>query len=218
MGVGNFHIADPDLFDTANFNRQIGATINTIGRKKVEVMRDMVLSFNPHANIEIYEKGLNEDNIDRFLTGVNIAIDAIDYFEIDTHLLYHKKIREHKIYAVMSGPIGFSATLHVFDPNGMSFMEFFGIDEDMKEIDKLKNYLKGMSPDSIHSEYLGKLPALDAVKKSVSSLSCSCFLTSAIIGAETIIILLGKRKPVIVPECFQIDLFLQKFHHTTKRC
>ena len=41
LGIGKFHIADHDRFELVNFNRQAGATVDTLGRPKVDVMADM---------------------------------------------------------------------------------------------------------------------------------------------------------------------------------
>src|SRR5262245_5822644 len=40
LGIGRFRIADPDCFELANFNRQHGATTQTLGRGKAEVMAE----------------------------------------------------------------------------------------------------------------------------------------------------------------------------------
>src|ERR1700689_1281247 len=41
LGIANFKIADLDSFETANFNRQIGATVSTLNHAKVEVLSRM---------------------------------------------------------------------------------------------------------------------------------------------------------------------------------
>ena len=41
LGVGAFHLADPDRFEMANLNRQAGASLSTLGRPKVEVLAAM---------------------------------------------------------------------------------------------------------------------------------------------------------------------------------
>ena len=41
LGVGKFNIADLDVFELANFNRQAGASLSHIGRTKVEVLREL---------------------------------------------------------------------------------------------------------------------------------------------------------------------------------
>ena len=43
LGIGRFRIADFDTFDIVNFNRQAGATMDTIGRPKIDVMAEMAL-------------------------------------------------------------------------------------------------------------------------------------------------------------------------------
>src|SRR5437016_2111135 len=47
LGIGSFHIADPDRFEPVNFNRQHGATIDTLGRRKATVMQRQARAINP---------------------------------------------------------------------------------------------------------------------------------------------------------------------------
>ena len=42
MGIGKFHIADADQFSIANFNRQYGANLSTVGKDKTKVMKAML--------------------------------------------------------------------------------------------------------------------------------------------------------------------------------
>src|SRR5437870_7814832 len=55
LGIGKFNIADFDRFDLANFNRQIGATMPTLGRSKVEVLATMAKEINPELEIQTFE-------------------------------------------------------------------------------------------------------------------------------------------------------------------
>ena len=52
-GVGSFVIVDDDKVCLTNINRQIIATRKTIGKYKVEVMRDRILEINPDAQVEM---------------------------------------------------------------------------------------------------------------------------------------------------------------------
>jgi len=49
LGIGRFRISDLDHFELANFNRQAGAGISTLGRPKVEVMAAMAREINPEC-------------------------------------------------------------------------------------------------------------------------------------------------------------------------
>lgn len=52
-GIGSFDLIDHDVVSVSNLNRQIIATTDTIGRQKVEVMRERILSINPEAQVNI---------------------------------------------------------------------------------------------------------------------------------------------------------------------
>src|SRR5581483_3773284 len=69
LGVANFKIADLDVFETANFNRQVGATVSTLGRSKVEVLAEMARDINPEATITTFSEGVTDANLDDFLAG-----------------------------------------------------------------------------------------------------------------------------------------------------
>jgi len=50
-GVGNLELVDHDTVSLSNLNRQIVALHSTIGKYKVDVMRDRILDINPDANV-----------------------------------------------------------------------------------------------------------------------------------------------------------------------
>ena len=43
MGIQHFHLADPDLFEVVNFNRQLGATMETVGCRKADVIAEVAV-------------------------------------------------------------------------------------------------------------------------------------------------------------------------------
>ncbi|HML38436.1 MAG TPA: tRNA threonylcarbamoyladenosine dehydratase [Bacillota bacterium] len=78
-GVGALDLFDDDKVCLTNINRQLIATQKTIGKKKVEVMRDRVLEINSGAKVEIHETFYGADNADEFDLGLyDYIIDAID--------------------------------------------------------------------------------------------------------------------------------------------
>ena len=80
LGIGAFSIADLDVFEFANFNRQVGATLQTVGRPKVEVLEDMALAINPEIQIRRFDAGVTLANIDDFLAGTDLFVDGLDFF------------------------------------------------------------------------------------------------------------------------------------------
>lgn len=78
-GVGRIHIVDKDVVDITNINRQIIATHDTVGRPKVEVMKERILSINPAAVVEAAECFYLPDRAAEFDFGAyDYVIDAID--------------------------------------------------------------------------------------------------------------------------------------------
>ena len=51
LGIGRFRIADFDAFDLANFNRQVGAGMSTLGQRKTDVLARMARDVNPEVEI-----------------------------------------------------------------------------------------------------------------------------------------------------------------------
>lgn len=78
-GVGNIAIIDDDKVCLTNINRQLIATRKTVGKNKVEVMRDRILEINPKVNVEIHQTFYTKDNADEFdLSKYTYVVDAID--------------------------------------------------------------------------------------------------------------------------------------------
>ncbi len=78
-GIGHIVLVDYDTYDITNINRQIGALHSTIGRYKVDVMKERILDINPNAIVETYQKidGEEADIIDSTFFYVVDAIDTI---------------------------------------------------------------------------------------------------------------------------------------------
>ncbi|MDD5935389.1 MAG: tRNA threonylcarbamoyladenosine dehydratase [Clostridiales bacterium] len=78
-GVGKFVLVDNDTVSITNINRQIIATHDTIGRKKVDVMKERVLSINPSAIVETYDCFFLPETEDQFdFSQYDYVVDAID--------------------------------------------------------------------------------------------------------------------------------------------
>ena len=56
-GVGTFDLIDDDKVCLTNLNRQIIATRKTVGKYKVEVMKERILDINPDAQVNIHQIG-----------------------------------------------------------------------------------------------------------------------------------------------------------------
>ena len=78
-GVGSFVIVDDDKVCLTNINRQIIATRKTIGKYKVEVMRDRILEINPDAKVEMRQCFDLPENAHEFdFSEYSYVVDAVD--------------------------------------------------------------------------------------------------------------------------------------------
>ncbi|WP_139902275.1 tRNA threonylcarbamoyladenosine dehydratase [Clostridium thermarum] len=78
-GVGKLVLIDDDTLCLTNINRQIHATMKTISKSKVEVMKERVLLINPKCEVTTFETFVTEDNISDIITeDTDYVIDAID--------------------------------------------------------------------------------------------------------------------------------------------
>lgn len=78
-GVGHFTIFDSDTVAESNLNRQIIATIETIGQNKTEAMKNRILSINPSAEIITHNVFYLPENADNFdLSAYSYIVDAVD--------------------------------------------------------------------------------------------------------------------------------------------
>lgn len=77
-GVHNFVLVDKDVVSISNINRQLIATYDTIGKAKVEVSKQRILSINPNAHIEAYEEFFLPGNSNILDNSITYIVDCID--------------------------------------------------------------------------------------------------------------------------------------------
>lgn len=78
-GVGAFDLIDNDTVALSNLNRQIIATQDTVGRDKVEVMRERILSINPDAIVNVHKCFYLPETAEQFdFTQYTYVVDAVD--------------------------------------------------------------------------------------------------------------------------------------------
>lgn len=88
VGVGHIILIDQDIISCSNLNRQIHATHQTIGKRKIDVMKQRILDINPQLIVDIYMaqeiQGGEEKLID---TSLSYVIDAVDTVQTKIKLI-----------------------------------------------------------------------------------------------------------------------------------
>jgi tRNA A37 threonylcarbamoyladenosine dehydratase len=78
-GVGTIILVDDDNICLTNINRQIHATVKTVGKSKVLSMKDRIKEINPDCEVIAYSKLYTSESADELLSGdYTYVIDAID--------------------------------------------------------------------------------------------------------------------------------------------
>ncbi len=87
-GVRNLSIVDCDVVNVSNVNRQLMATCSTVGRVKVEAMKERLLEINPHARINPICREFSKETSASFsLSEYHYIIDAIDTLKNKVQLI-----------------------------------------------------------------------------------------------------------------------------------
>lgn len=213
LGIGSFHIADFDRFDIANFNRQVGATMSSIGQPKADVLAAMAKDINPELNLRIFPQGVDSSNLSQFLEGVDVYIDGLDFFAFNAREATFAACTAASIPAVTAAPLGMGSALLTFLPGKMSFEEYFlwrGRTDDEKAL----RFLVGLAPAGLHRPYLVDPTAVNLSERRGPSTIMACQLCAGIAATETLKILLGRGKVLAAPHGLHFDAFRNKLVHT----
>lgn len=101
-GVGKLVLIDDDCICLTNINRQLHATHKTVGKPKVEVMRDRVLEINPKAEVEIYQRFYMPDCSEELIhEDYDYIIDSIDTVTAKIDLIIKAKEKGIPIISCM---------------------------------------------------------------------------------------------------------------------
>ena len=213
LGIGSFHIADFDTFDIPNFNRQAGAMMSSMGRRKTEVLSAMARDINPELQLKVFEEGVTEKNLEAFLEGVDLYVDALDFFVFSARKLVFPACATKGIPATTAAPLGMGTAVLNFLPGGMTFEEYFrwdGCSEDQMAL----RFLIGLSPAMLQRGYLVDKSAVDFKARKGPSTPMACELCAGVAATQALKILLRRGDVVSAPCGLHFDAYRNKMVKT----
>lgn len=213
LGVSRFRISDFDVFDVANFNRQAGASMSTLGRPKVEVLAEMARDINPEIEVESFRSGIDARNVGAFLDGVHLYVDGLDFFAFDARETMFTACASLGVPAVTVAPIGMGAALLSFVPGGMTFEEYFRW-HDGPESERALRFLVGVAPLGLHRRYLVDPSRIRLDLKRGPSTIMACQLCAGIAGTEALKLLLGRGRVLAAPYGLHFDAYRNVYRRT----
>lgn len=212
LGVGRFRIADFDRFELVNFNRQAGALMSTLDEPKAQVLARMARDINPELEIEIFDRGVEARNLERFLVGADVYVDGLDFFAFDARQATFAACAKFQVPAVTAAPLGMGTAVLTFLPDGMSFEDYFQWGTASEE-EKALRFMIGLAPRLLH-DYLVDSSFLDLAARRGPSTVMGCQLCAGVAATEVLKILLHRGVVHSAPHGVQFDPYRNKLVKT----
>jgi molybdopterin/thiamine biosynthesis adenylyltransferase len=114
-GVGNFTLADMDVFETSNLNRQLFATLDTVGRPKIAATCAAIARINPDVGLATYGPEWVEC-LDDILPEHPVVINGMD--DLAAGIALYRKARQHgaTVIDAYTAPLPSVAVVRPRDP------------------------------------------------------------------------------------------------------
>lgn len=101
-GVGKFVLIDDDCVCLTNINRQLIATRKTVGKPKVDVMKERILEINPEAEVTTFQKFYMPETADELIfDDYDYIVDAIDTVTGKIDLILKAKAKNIPVISCM---------------------------------------------------------------------------------------------------------------------
>ncbi len=213
LGVGAFTLAESDSFALANFNRQAGATISSIGRPKLDVMVEMAKDINPELDIREFPAGVTREDVGDFLRGADVYVDGLDFFAFDARAATFDACARLAVPATTAAPLGMGVAVLNFLPGKMTFEEYFGF-RDQTDSERALRFLLGLSPAMLQRSYLVDRSRVDFAKQRGPSTVMACQLCAGVAAAETLKILLKRGRILAAPWGLHFDAYRNRYKRT----
>jgi len=176
-GIANtIKVADRDIFETTNLNR-VRVGIPSVGEPKTAITARDIYEINPYAQVETFEDGLTEENLDSFINGenkLNVVFDVVDNFAMKVRIRLAAK--KAKIPVIMLTSLEDSVLVDVerydLDPDAEIFHGLLGditddlLNKEMTEADKARYAMAIVGPE--HISYRNLLSLSEVGKTLVS--------------------------------------------------
>lgn len=213
LGIGAFHIADFDTFDVPNFNRQAGAMMSSLGRRKTEVLSAMALDINPDVQVKVFEEGVIAENLEAFLDDVDLYVDGLDFFAFSARKMVFPACAAKGIPATTAAPLGMGVAMLNFLPGSMTFEEYFGW-EGCSDDEMALRFMIGLSPAMLQLDYLVDPSKVDFNARKGPSTSMACELCAGVAATQALKILLRRGEVISAPSGLHFDAYRNKLAKT----
>lgn len=158
LGVRHIKVADPDTFDWTNINRQMGATQDTVGQNKAEVVGHLAYDLAGDVTVDIFPQGITRETAPEFASGCDLILDQMDFYLLDERYALHDAFRTHSsAQNILSAwCIGWGTSVFKWERHGTTIQDYFGLAGDTP-----------MTPDTIRflmTRYIPETPPFPSLE------------------------------------------------------
>ena len=155
IGVGYIRAIDFDVFEPSNLNRQITSEVPLLGTSKAQAAKARMERINPSITVEAVEQKFTPENARELLSGVDVAIDALD--SLPPRLLLQQTCEELGIPLVHGAIGGWYGRVTVIMPGDRTL-------ERLYKPDAVKGVETQMGTPGFTPAVVGSIEACEVVK------------------------------------------------------
>lgn len=132
MGALNLKLADPDNFELTNVQRQFGASRDTIGRNKAEVVAEEIAQLTGDMNVDVFPEGITAESAEEFMAGCDYVMDQMEFYQIANRYALHRAFRASEQCKLMFKipTVAHSTIVFTYTHDSMPIEEVYGLPED----------------------------------------------------------------------------------------
>ncbi len=135
---------------------------------------------------------------------MDVVVDGIEFFCIDVRRMLYRACRSRGIPIVTAGPIGYGAALLVFPSDGISFDEYFCINDAMTRAEQLLAFGLALGPGLANDLDPSRI---DFEGEKGPALGSACLLCAAVAATEVVKLVTGRGTLAAVPNGIYFDPF-----------
>jgi molybdopterin/thiamine biosynthesis adenylyltransferase len=188
-GLGELRLADPDVFQATDMNRQFGCSTESIGRNKATVLQALLHTAAPCTTVHALPERISSANVDDFIKGSDLVACEIHAEAFEDIVAVCEAARRTDIPVIATSLChGFGAAMCIFSPSGPN---------------------PRMLLEYLHwREGGGKSRSIDTTRppEPLSSTSPACSVAAGITSAEIVMSLAGVRPlEIFMPKILVVD-------------
>ena len=159
-GVGTITIADGDVVDLTNLQRQILHTSASVGTAKVASARDTIARYNPEVNVVALHERAADARLNELIAQAGVVLDCCDNFH--TRHAINRACVKHKKPLVSGAAIRFDGQVSVFDMRDGNAPCYHCLFPEGQEVEELRCAVTGVFAPI--TGIIGAVQAAEALK------------------------------------------------------